>query len=148
MFSQVFVILSLNRGGEGGGQHQWSTTSPSGTRSEHLPPPDQVRTSTPLPPGPGQNIYPPEPGQNIYPPDQVRTSTPLPPGPGQNIYPLPPEPGQNIYPPDQVRTSTPPGPGQNIYPLPPRLHAGGRYASYWNAFLFYPTNYTNWKENL
>ena len=28
---------------------------------------------------------------------------------------------------DQVRTST---------PSPPRLHAGRRYASYWNAFLF------------
>ena len=38
----------------------------------------------------------------------------------------------------------PPGPGQNVYPLPPpplhRLHAGGRYASYWNAFLLESKN--------
>ena len=111
MFSQVFVILSLN-GGVGGGQHQWSTNPP--------PPRDQVRPSTPFPPsGPGQTIYPPPPGlgQNVYPLppwtrseclplpplDQVRMSTPCPPGPGQNVYPLPP----------------PSGPGQNVYPLPP-----------------------------
>ena len=94
MFSQVFVILSLNGGGGGGGgggQHQWSTTSPlPQTRSEHLPPPPPPTRSEHLPPpplplGPGENIYP-------LPPDQVRTSTssPLPLGPGQNIYPLPP----------------------------------------------------------
>ena len=108
---------------------------PPRTRSGHLPPP---------PPGPGQDIYP-------LPPDQVRTSTP-PPGPGQDIYP----PWDQVRtstssPPwDQVRTSTPSpprtrsrhlppprGPGQDIYPPPPpRRHAGGRYASYWNAFLF------------
>ena len=42
-----------SRGGGGGHQHQWSTTSP--------------------PPGPGQNVYP------LPPPDQVRMSTPSPP---------------------------------------------------------------------
>ena len=109
-------------GGGGGGQHQWSTTSPPRTRSEHL-----------SPPGPSQNIYPLPPPRT-----RSRTSTPPP-----------------TLPRDQVRTSTPsaplpsPGPGQNIYPLPlgtrsehlppsppPRLHAGGRYASYWNALLY------------
>ena len=109
----------------GGGR--WATTNgqplpPPGPGQNIYPPQDQVRTSIPSPPpGPGQNIYTPS-----HPP----------PGPGQNIYPLrpPPLPGtrsEHIPPPprDQVRTSTP-------FPPPPRLHAGGRYASYWNAFLY------------
>ena len=121
---------------EQGGKEVVNHLPPPGTRSEHLPPPAPpwVRTSTP-------------------PSNQVRTSTP-PPGPGQAIYPPPLEPGQDIYPLpswDQVWTSTPspPRPGQDIYPLPPRrLHAGGRYASYWNAFLLcvFITNYDEFPE--
>ena len=97
MFLQAcHSFCSTPGGGGGGGQHQWSTTPP---------PPDQVRTSTPSPPGVmGQNIYP------SHPPGVM----------GQNIYPLPPPgSGQNIYPPP------PPGiRGQNIYPLPPLLGLG------------------------
>ena len=133
-----------------------STPSPPGSSLDiyPLPPQDQVWTSTPSPlptsPGSGLDIYPlppqdPGSGLDIYPLP--------PPGSGLNIYPLPPQ--------DQVWTSTPPGSGLDIYPLPPprirsghlppppppqdqvwtstppprTLHAGGRYASYWNAFL-------------
>ena len=61
--------------------------------------------------------------------DQARTPPcpPPPPGPGDNTS-LPPGPGDN--------SSLPPGPGHNTS-LPPLLYAGGRYASYWNAFLLW-----------
>ena len=73
----MFVILSLSRG-EGG--------------------------IYPPPPGPGQNIYPP-------PRNQVRTSTPSPPGTRSEHLPLPPwdQVRTSTPPRDQVRTSTPPG---------------------------------------
>ena len=104
--------------------------------------------------GPSQNIYPPPPRtrSECLPPlwDQVRMSTPSPPGTRSECLPPPPGPGQNIYPPPPGTRSEclpppPLGPGQNVYPLPPhlrlghstpKLHAGGRYASYWNASLF------------
>ena len=117
MFSQASVCQSPGGGGGVGGtpnatwyQVRMSTPSLSGTRSECLPPP----------PGPGQNVYPPRTRSECLPP---------PPGPGQNVYPPPPGPGQNVYPLppnwNLVRTSTPPR----------KLDAGGRYASYCNAFL-------------
>ena len=135
---------------------------PPGTRSEHLPPPpwDQVRHLPPPPrPGPGQTSTPlpgtrsehlppspPGPGQNIYPlPPGTRSDIyPLPPsGPGQNIYPLPPRYQVRHLPPPPLGTRSehlpppPPVPGQTSTTSPPlrRLHAGGRYASHWNAFL-------------
>ena len=109
-----------------------------GTRSEHLPPPppDLDRMSTPSPPGPGHNVYPPWTKSECLPPlfppgtrsecllpppppwtwteclpplplwDQVRMSTP----PGTRSECLPPPPR------DQVTMSTPPGPSQNVYP--------------------------------
>ena len=60
MFSQVFVILSLNGGG--GGVEVGNTNG--------QPPPlpwDQVRTSTPPPWTRSEHLTPPGPGQNIYP---------------------------------------------------------------------------------
>ena len=114
MFLQACVTHSVQRRGGGGGggghQHQWSTTYPPPP-----PPQDQVRMSTPPPPSP--------------PPGTRSECLPTPLGPGQNVYPLPPW--------DQVRMSTPSPPGtrSECLPSPPPLHAGGRYASYWNAFL-------------
>ena len=54
---------------------------------------------------------------------------PPPPGPGQNVSPRHLGPGQNVYPPPETWSE--------CLPPPPKLHAGGRYASYWNAFLLY-----------
>ena len=142
---------------------------PPGTRSQHLPPSSQGQVTTPpsLPPGPGHNTSlpplgpghntsfppPPGPGHNtslppprtrfninvaeiwtsLPPPwDQVTTppslTPPPPPGPGHNTS-LPPSP-----PPAQDQVTTPPS-------LHPGLCAGGRYASYWNAFLFLHNNH-------
>ena len=91
MFSQVFVILSLNGGGNTNGQPppppgpgqniypfppprtRSEHLTPPGTRSEHLPPPrtrsehlppppqDQVRTSTPHPRTRSEHLPPPPP---------------------------------------------------------------------------------------
>ena len=188
-------FFSIEGGGGGrGGQHQRSTTSPLGTRSQHLPPPGPGHNTsltpgtrsqhlpsplgtrsqhlppslgpghnTPPPPGPGHNTsLPPGPGHNTS-PNQDQVTTPLPP-PGTRSQHLPqPRPGHNTSPPprhqvttppspwDQVTTPPPPPPplgtGHNTSPPPPlgtRCHnssplgpcAGGRYASYWNAFLF------------
>ena len=148
MFSQVFVILSLNGGGGG----RWATSMvnhlPPGTRSEHLPPPplgpghntsprtsaptppplwDQV-TTPPLPPtpslGPGHNtsLSPPlGPGHNISPPPGTRSQH-LPPWTTAPT-PTPPPSGtrsQHLPPPLWTTAPTPPlGPGHNTSPLPP-----------------------------
>ena len=107
--------------GGGGGQHQWSTPP--------LPPRDQVRTSTP-PPGTRSEHLPLPPTWDLVTP------------PPWDLVIPPPPPGiwsQHLPPPrDQVRTSTPPPPPPgtwSLHPPPPKLHAGGRYASYWNASL-------------
>ena len=101
----------------------------------------------------GQGHLPPLWDQDIYPPSGTRTSTPLgtrtstPPW-DQDIYPpppsgtrtsTPPPRDQDIYPPPGTRTYTPPPSGTRTSTPPPssRLHAGGRYACYWNAFLFF-----------
>ena len=106
---------------------------PPGTR-EH-PPQDQAGR-TPTRPGPGRTPTPPGPGRTPpgrpprtreNPPDQAGR-TPPPPRPGRT----PPGPGR-----------TPPRPGRH----PPWeadfsiQSTSGRYASYWNAFLF-SRNYT------
>ena len=87
------------------------------------PPRDQADTC----PGPGRP--PPQDQADTTPPDQA---DPSPPGPGR----FPPGPGR---PPPGTRQTPPPGPGR-----PPSREAdasirsmSGRYASYWNAFLFY-----------
>ena len=95
-------------------------------------PPDQVH-----PPGPGR--YPPRPGT---PPDQVppQTRYPLPdqadtPTPRTRQVPPPPGPGT----PPQEQAGIPP---DQVHPPPseaadPGIRSTiGRYASYWNAFLF------------
>ena len=79
-------------------------------------------------------LYHPPPDQTPPPPDQAATP---PPGPGRNHPPWTRQtpPDQADTPPDQA---DPPGPG-----IPPPREAdssirstSGRYASYWNAFLF------------
>ena len=95
------------------------------------------------PPPPDQAHHPPGPGT---PPTRTR-HTPLdqahhhPPGPGTPPRPDPPNPPGTrppTHPPDQTpRDQTPPG------TRPPRetdasiRSMSGRYASYWNAFLFF-----------
>ena len=128
------------------------TTPPSpppGNRSQHLPPsPPGTGHNTSLPPSPlgtGHNTtLLPGPGHNTSPP---------PPGPGHNTSPPPPRTRSQHLPsprdqlttppsPPRAQITTPPSPppghrSQHHPPSPPpRLHAGGRYASYWNAFLF------------
>ena len=93
MFSQVFVILSLNGGGGGGGGEVGNTNG----QPPPPPPRDQVRRSTPSP-------------RDQVRRSKVRRSTPPPPGPGQKIYPSPPGTRSEDLTPsprDQVRTSTP-----------------------------------------
>ena len=89
---------------------------PPGTSYTHppragTPPRDQVH-----PPTPWDQVHPPQ--DQVLPPGQVH-----PPGPGTPPWSryTPPGPGT---PPDQVH----PPPGDTVY--------AGRYASYWNAFLF------------
>ena len=113
---------------------------PSGTKSQHHPPPrDQVTT----PPPPGTK------SQHHHPPwDQV-TTPPSPLGPSHNTSLPPPGPSHNTSPspwdqvttppspPPQDHVTTPPSPPDQVTTPPlPVLYAGGRYASYWNAFLF------------
>ena len=137
--------------GGGGGQHQRSTTSPHPWPG-HNTPPGHV-TTPPHPPvklqhSPAQVTTPPPshwPGDNTS-PSQVTTPPHWPghntsPWPGHNTSP-PLWPGHNAPRPGQVTTS-PPWPGHNTSPPGPghntpsrALCAGGRYASYWNAFLF------------
>ena len=118
-------MLSGRRGREGGVDNTPLTplarvkghnTSPSqGQRSHHLP-----LDNTSLPPRPGSKVTTPLPGQHLPPPSQGQRSQHLP----WTTPPPPPPPGQHCPPP---WTTLPP---------PPELCAGGRYASYWNAFLF------------
>ena len=73
------------------GQGRWATPMvnhfPLQDQVRHLPPPrDQVRTSTPSPPGPGQNIYPPPPRTR-----SEHLPPPLPPGTMSEHLPPPPE---------------------------------------------------------
>ena len=119
------------------------------------PPPPRDQADTPPPPGPrrtppGPRRTPPRTRQN--PPEPGRTppgtkenppgtrqnppgTRQNPPGPRRN----PPPPGTRQTPPLGPRRTTPPGPGR---PSPPREEdcsirsMSGRYASYWNAFLF------------
>ena len=121
MFSQACVTHSVQlRGGGGGGGRPGHNTSPPGPGY-----------NTSLPPlGPGYNTSLPPPDQVTTPPSQhcdQGTTPPSPLGPGHNTS-APWERGSTPTPRDQG--STPPS-------LPsPGLCAGGRYASYWNAFLF------------
>ena len=65
-------------------------------------------------------------GQHLPPPDNT---SPL----GQHLpAPPPPGPGHNTSPPPQLGSKV-----TTQQHLPPGLCAGGRYASYWNAFLSY-----------
>ena len=144
MFSQVFIILSLNRGGvtpnaswgrshgqgrdvlSGGEREEWTTTPPSPWTT---PPSPLDNTSLPQTTPPSLWTTPP-------PPPLDNTSLP----PGQHLA-LPLDntsllPGQYLPPP----WTTPPPPLDNtsLPPSttpPPGLCAGWRYASYWNAFL-------------
>ena len=109
-----------------------------------LPPRDQVRTSTPSPPlGPGQNIYPlpppPGPGHNTSLPPPLDNSTyPLPSPPLWTTAPTPPPPlwtTAPTLPPLDNSTYPPPLDNSTYPPSPPLRSMGGRYASYWNAFL-------------
>ena len=132
----------------------YNTSLPPGYRSQHLPPPwARVTTPPSLPPGDRSQHLPPPPGtrlQHLPPPHGYRsqhlppflppplgtghnTSLPPPLGTGHNTS-LPPSlpPGhrsQHLPPSPRAQVTTPPSP-------PPGLCAGGRYASYWNAFLF------------
>ena len=106
------VCDSVNRGGVPG-------QVPPRTR---YPPSPQTRyplTRYSPPPGPGTPPRPgtPPPGTRYSPPDQVPPDQVLPP--------------DQVHPPDQVLP--PLGPGTP----PPQIQSmSGRYASYWNAFLF------------
>ena len=83
-------------------------------KSTNQPPPGQGQRST--------NYPPPSQGQRstTYPPHQGQRST-TPPGPGSEV--------NHLTPPARVR-------GQPPTPNIRALCAGGRYASYWNTFLF------------
>ena len=105
----VFTGICLSNSG-GGGQHQRLTTSPS----------VQGQRSTTLPLCPGSEVNPPPPIQ-----DQRSPTPSL--GSEVNHLPLP----TPCTPPKKERSLT-----YHHLPLPHRaLCAGGRYASYWNAFL-------------
>ena len=114
------------------------------TRSQHLPP----WTTPPSPPGPDHTSLPPLDNTSLPPWDQVTTPPSLPsldntslPPPwdqvtrppslspsGQHLPPPPPPPGTRSQ-------HFPPSPRDQVTTPPPGLCAGGRYASYWNAFL-------------
>ena len=103
-----------------------------GTRSQHLPPFPLDQVTTPPPLGPGHNTSPR---------DQVTTPPSPSPRPGHNTSLPPPGPGHNtsLLPRLGHNTSLPLSGtrSQHLLPsLPPQPCAGGRYASYWNAFLF------------
>ena len=140
----VFTSVCLSTGGEY--LTRYTPLGP-GTPPDQVHPPRTRYTPQPgTPPGPGP---PPGPGTNPqtrYAP-QTRCTPPTRNTP-QTRYPLdqvhPPgtryTPQDKVHPPgpgtpSQTRyTLPPPGPGT---PLPPRYsHCCGRYASYWNAFLF------------
>ena len=113
---------------QGGG---WGAVCNTNSQPPPLPGPGQNIYPTL---GPGQNIYPLPP-----PPDQVRTSTPFPPGPGQNIYPLPPREYRQVGGTHPTRMHSclvyadPSLPylGRGQTPNQDRQSRGGRYASYW-----------------
>ena len=116
----VFTGICLSNSGGGGGR--WAT------RSQHLPPSSGPGHNTSLPQTRSQ--HPPEPGHNTSLPPRTRSQHS--PGPDHNTS-LPPWTRSQHLPP-----SPPPGPDQVTTPpsAPPhRTCAGGRYASYWNAFL-------------
>ena len=148
-FLQVFVILSLTRGG--GGQHQRSTTSslPSLARvkghntsppcqSQRSQPPTRVKGHTSPPWVKGHNTSPPArvKGHNTSPLVKVKGHNTPPPSQGQRSQhlPLARVKGHNT-PPSQGQRSQHLPPGQRSQHLPSTLCAGGRYASDWNAFL-------------
>ena len=105
-----------------GGWEEWTTPPPG----QHLPPPNQGQMS--------QHLLPPW----TTPPPLDNTSLPL----DNTSHPLP---RQHLPPP----WTTPPSPQSHLPPSPPGLCTGGRYASYWNAFLLlrsftrYPKNITS-----
>ena len=116
VFTGVCHSVTKRRAGGGSLTMDQVTTPPpqDGTRSQHLP----------LPPGWDQVTTPP--------PSVISTrSQHLPPPQGWDQVTTPPPPGW-----DQVTTPPRMGPGHNTSPPPPGLCRGGRYASYWNAFLF------------
>ena len=148
--NQIAIIVSRNRGfyrpkrsfGQG---NVFTGVCHSVNRGEYLtrPPPGPGSS----PPGPGR-YTPPGPGRYTH-PDQAGT----PPGTRQ-VPPL-----DQVHPPGTRQAGTPPGPGrytplgpgrythQTRYPpwtrytpleaADPRIQSMiGRYASYWNAFLF------------
>ena len=88
--------------------------------------------------------------QHLPPSPQDLVTTPLfPPGPGHNTSLPPLGPGHNTSPQDLVTTPHPLGPGHNtsLPPSPPEVCAGGRYASYWNAFLLCEILAANYYSN-
>ena len=112
-----------------------NTSLPLRTSSQHLPP-------SPLGPGLDSTSLPPGPGLDS-------TSLPSPSGTRSQHLPPPRTRSQHLPPPrDQVTTPFPSGTrsqhlspgtrsGQHLPPFPPELCTGGRYASYWNAFLLF-----------
>ena len=142
------------------------TTPPSlppRTWSQHLPPPwdlvttppfprDLVTTPTSLflpPPSPPP---PPGPGHNTSPPSDLVTTPPSPRDLLTTPPSLPPRTWSQHLPPPWDLVTTPPS-----LPPPRGLCAGGRYASYWNAFLLQfisiyfrllPKNIRNTKNSL
>ena len=132
---------SHGQGGGGSAQHLPPPGQhlPPRTRSQHLPPPREHlpppgQHLPPSPPGPGHNTSLPLPwhrSQHLPPPlDQVTTlpsPPPPPPGTGHNTALTLPRHRSQHLPPPWTRSQHPPPPAG--------LYAGGRYASYWNAFL-------------
>ena len=102
-----------------------NTFPPPGHRSQHLPPPPPWAQVTTPPSPPGHR------SQHLPPPSGHRSQHPLPPRHRSQHLPPPPPPRA------QVTTPPSPPPWAQVTTPPPRgLYAGGRYASYWNAFLF------------
>ena len=97
MFLQACVTHSVQRGG-GGGQHQWSTTSP------HL----GLGHSTPPPP-PGLGLSTPPPTWNLITPPR-----PLPPPVAWSLHPTPPLPHLGLG----HSTPAPPPGTWSLHPTP------------------------------
>ena len=128
--------VCLSTGGVSASVHAGMPDPPGPDR--HPPRPGRHPPSRPgrHPPGPGR--HPPDqtpPGPGRHPPDRPPRTRQTPPGPGR-------------HPPDQADTprtrQTPPGPDTPRPGRPPPQEAdssirstSGRYASYWNAFLFH-----------
>ena len=99
-----------------------------------------VRAGMPDPHGPARHpprTTPPGTSQTPTPPPPRTSQTPIPPPPGPGRHPLPPGPGR--HPPPPGTRQTPPRTRQTLSPREADSSirsTNGRYASYWNAFLY------------